>query len=116
MARNIWQGKLIVLRAVESTDWEAHFSWNQDSGMMRRLDRLNFPQSREAAKRWAEKTALQDGERDAFDFEIENRAGELVGSIGTHLCDARMGTFGYGVAIRKEHQQQGYAREAIVLV
>ena len=57
---NYWQGERVRLRAVEPEDWEAHFLWNQDSDMMRRNDRIYFPQSREAAKRWARETAVRE--------------------------------------------------------
>jgi RimJ/RimL family protein N-acetyltransferase len=116
MTDSFWQGRHIRLRAVEPSDGEAHFHWNQDSDMTRQLDRIYFPQSRAAVNRWADKTSTQEPAGDAFHFQIENLAGELVGSIGTHRCDPRTGTFSYGVAIRKEHQRRGYASEAIVMV
>ncbi len=140
---SVWQGQGVRLRTVEPSDADAHFVWNQDSQMMRQLDHVPFPQSREATKQvtrnlawsverdsgvkacrtydhvlrsWAEKAAAADGKDDAFHFEIETHAGELVGVIGTHGCDPRNGTFAYGVAIRVEHQRQGYASDAIRVV
>jgi RimJ/RimL family protein N-acetyltransferase len=83
---------------------------------MRRNDRLYLPQSREAAKRWAQETSVREPADDAFHFEVENLAGELVGAIGTHDCHRRNGTFGYGVAVRAEHQRRGYASAAIRMV
>lgn len=47
---------------------------------------------------------------------IETLAGEFAGAIDTHACDTRTGTFEYGLAIKPEHQRQGYAGEAIRLV
>jgi len=47
---------------------------------------------------------------------IENTQGVLVGSISTHDCNARAGTFSYGINIVAEHQKQGYAHAAIKLV
>ncbi len=38
------------------------------------------------------------------------------GTINTHSCDPRHGTFGYGLAIAREHWRKGYASEAICLV
>jgi RimJ/RimL family protein N-acetyltransferase len=111
-----WQGKLVRLRGVEPSDWEAHFAWNADTEMARRLDHIHFPQSREATRRWAERAATQDGANDAFHFEIENLAGELVGGLGTHDCNRRNGTFSLGVATRPGHQRRGYAAEAITIV
>jgi RimJ/RimL family protein N-acetyltransferase len=116
MAINIWEGQRIRLRAVEPTDAEAHWLWNQDSQTSRRVDHVYFPQSREAARRWAERASVPERVGDDFHFEIETGAGELVGSLGTHMCDARNGTFALGVAVREEHRRRGYASEAIRLV
>jgi RimJ/RimL family protein N-acetyltransferase len=115
MANDIWEGRRIRLRAVEPADADAHWHWNQDGETSRRLDRIYFPQSREATRRWAERAATEQP-GDAFHFEIETRAGELVGSLGTHDCDPRNGTFALGVAVREEHRRRGYASDAIRLV
>lgn len=47
---------------------------------------------------------------------IERLDGTLVGTILTHGCDRRVGTFSYGVSLAREHWRQGYATEAIRLV
>ena len=116
MNANFWQGERIKLRAIEPSDAEAHFSWNQDSEMARFLDQVWFPSSLESVRRWAEKTSTQPPEGDAFHWVIEDAHGELVGMINSHHCDRRTGTFEYGVAVRQEHQRRGYASEAIMLV
>jgi RimJ/RimL family protein N-acetyltransferase len=71
---------------------------------------LAFSQSwtAEAAKR-----KLVDG---AYHWIIENAAAEPVGTISTHDCDPRNGTFSYGVDVAEEHRCRGYAAEAIRLV
>ena len=46
----------------------------------------------------------------------QGRASTSTASANTHTCDARQGTFRYGVAIRREHWRRGYASEAIRLV
>ena len=112
----IWAGYRVRLRGVEPADWETHYAWNQDSDAMRRVDRLYFPQSREFVKQWAERMALQSPASDTFHCQIETLAGDLVGVINTANCDARAGTFSYGIAIRPEHQRKGYASEAILLL
>lgn len=104
------------LRAVEPSDWEVFFAWNQDDDMARRLYAVPFPQSREGVRRWAEKTATQSPENDVFHFVIEDAAGEVVGSIATHDCDRRVGTFSYGLNVRPEHRRKGYAAEAITIL
>ena len=111
-----WQGTLVKLRGIEPSDWEHHFIWDKDSEMLRLVDHLYAPRSQEATKRWAEKMSLREVNDDTYFLEIENLAGEHVGSISTHACDARNGTFQYGVAIRREHWRKGYASEAIKMV
>ncbi|MGB0388767.1 MAG: GNAT family N-acetyltransferase [Ardenticatenaceae bacterium] len=113
---NFWQGKRIKLRGIEPADAEAFFAWNKDSDMARFVDHVWFPVSLEFVKRWAEKTAAEGPKDDQFQWVIEDLAGNLVGTINTHDCDRRVGTFEYGVAVREEHKRKGYAAEAILLV
>mgnify|MGYP001579874367 CR=1 FL=1 len=42
--------------------------------------------------------------------------GEVVGTLNTHDCDPRYGTFSYGLAIYRDQQHKGYASESIRLV
>ncbi|HLJ34503.1 MAG TPA: GNAT family N-acetyltransferase [Ktedonobacteraceae bacterium] len=116
MSNFFWQGSLVRLRGIEPSDWEQHFVWDKDSEIQRLDDRLFVPRSQEATKQWAEKMALREMKGDIYFFEIENLAGELVGCISTHECDARTGTFRYGIAIQREHWRKGYASEAITIV
>lgn len=116
MSTNVWEGTRVRLRAVEPEDWEAFYTWNLDSDMPRHLYAIPFPQSQAAARRWAEQMAVRQSEDDTFFFVIETLAAVMVGSISTHDCRAQDGTLKYGVAVRREHQRQGYAAEAIRLV
>jgi RimJ/RimL family protein N-acetyltransferase len=113
---NFWQNTHVKLRAVEPSDAEFFFEWNQDSEMTGHIDWLWPPSSFESARRWAEEEARRRPADDMLFLVIENREGERVGSISTHQCDRRAGTFRYGVAIRREHQRRGYASAAILLV
>ncbi len=113
---NLWQGKLVRLRAVEPDDWQAFFEWNADTDVARATYLVPFPNSREAQKKWAAEQAALEPKDHAFRWVIENFAGEFVGTLNTHTCDPRQGTFRYGVAIRREHWRRGYASEAIRLV
>lgn len=116
MSTYFWQGHLIRLRAVEPSDWEIFHEWNSDSYAARETYHLPFPRSEEATRRWTEKEALRWPEDDVFRLVIETLAGEIVGTINTHSCDLRNGTFAYGLAIGEEHRRKGYASEAITLV
>lgn len=116
MNSSYWHGERVRLRAIEPSDWEVVFDWNQDDEMARRLYWVPFPQSREAVRRWAEKTATREPDDDTFHFAIENGDGELVGSISTHDCDRRNGTFAYGLNVLAAQRRKGYAAEAIEIV
>lgn len=112
-----WRGRLVRLRAVEPEDWQTHAVWNQDTDMSRRIDYMWPPTSRARARQWAEETSKRTPEDDAFAFEIEALdGGALVGHIGIHECDRRVGSFYYGLGTLPEHQRRGYASEAILLV
>jgi RimJ/RimL family protein N-acetyltransferase len=113
---NIWQGRLVRLRAVEPGDAETHWAWDLDSDAARRAYRVPFPASREQTRRWAEDESLRGAPNDTFRFQIENIDGTLVGTLNTHSCDLHHGTFSYGVAVASEYQRRGYASEAILLV
>ena len=113
---SIWQGERVRLRAIEPDDWAIYFAWNQDDDQSRRVSAIPFPQSAEAVRHWAQQEATRKPEGDAFRFAIENEMGEVVGDLTTHNCDARVGSFSYGITIRREHRRNGYAAEAIALV
>jgi RimJ/RimL family protein N-acetyltransferase len=113
---NLWQGQRVRLRAVEPGDWQTFFDWNADTDLARSTYFIPFPVSREAQKKWTAEQSTLEPKDHAFRWVIENLAGELVGTLNTHTCDPRNGTFRYGVAIRREHWRRGYASEAIRLV
>ncbi len=113
---NFWQNTHIKLRAVEPSDAEFFFEWNQDGEMTAYMHFLWPPTSLESSRRWAEEEARRRLTDDTLFLVIENREGERVGMISTHQCDRRTGPFRYGVAVRREHQRRGYASAAILLV
>jgi RimJ/RimL family protein N-acetyltransferase len=116
MTVSFGQGQAVRLRAVEAQDWQFFFTWSADTYFERYTDSIAFPRSREAAKKWAADLATSDPRNDVYRWVIENLDGECVGTINTHTCDPRNGTFQYGVAICREHWRKGYASNAIRLV
>ena len=116
MTESVWQGERVRLRATEPEDWETFFAWNQDDDMVRRLDRLHFPMSREAVRQQTAGYAVERPKDDAFRLLIENGDGVLVGGIGTHDCNHRVGSFAYGLNVLPDHRRKGYASEAVNLV
>ncbi len=114
---SIWHGSLIRLRAVEPDDWRYFFEGDEDTDFGRWTYYIPFPVSQEWAKKWtADLAAAPQPANHEFRWVIENLAGEFVGTINTHGCDARVGVFHYGLAIRRAHWRKGYAREAVTLV
>ena len=116
MADSEFGGKRVRLRAIEPEDWETFYAWNQDSEAMRGLNLPQFPQSKAAVREWAANWATRPAERDLYFFVIENLDGEIAGSISTHECNPRQGTFSYGLGVRREHYRKGYATEAVLLL
>ncbi len=116
MSTSVWQGKHIRLRAIEPEDWEAFFSFDQDSELARHDDRVFVPRSKEDAKRWAEELAGEVHKDDRYFLVIETLDGEIAGSINSHHCEQRNGTFSYGVALGEQYRRQGYASEAVILL
>jgi RimJ/RimL family protein N-acetyltransferase len=114
--RNYWQGKNIRLRALEPADAETFFRWDRDSGMGRNLDFLWPPTSMAHAIAWVEETSKKVLDKDMYQWMMENSEGEAVGSIDTHTCNPRQGTFSYALNVAFEHQRKGYASEAILMV
>lgn len=113
---NIFQGRLVRLRAVEPSDWELHEQWDQDTEQARLTWFIPFPSSTVSTRQWAEREAERGADGDHFRFQIESLDQVLVGGINTHTCDLRNGTFRYGISILPQHQRKGYASEAIRLV
>ncbi len=111
-----WKGQRVRLRAVEPNDWEIFAKWNRDSEVARMSYAIPFPKSGVLERKHREENALSVPAEDVFRFVIENLEGEPVGTVNTHSCDQRNGTFKYGLAIGRDHWRKGYAREAITLV
>ncbi len=113
---DLWQGQRIRLRAVEPGDWAFFHAWDADTEVARAAYFIPFPPSAERAKKWAAEVATAEPKDDAFRWLVETLDAAPVGTLNTYSCDRRHGTFGYGVAIAREHWRKGYAAEAIRLV
>ena len=113
---NYWQGEKVCLRGVEPSDGDTFFQWNLNSEMGRNLVFLWPPISQALVRKQIEELALKSLEKDAFTWVIEDQERMAVGSIATHHCDSRTGSFSYGINVAPEHQRKGYAAEAIWMV
>lgn len=116
MSGYYFEGSLVRLRAVEAPDWEAYHAWDLDSETARSSYAIPFPRSVEGTRRWTEAESSRRPTDDMFRWTIEDKAGAVVGTLNTHSVARREGTFGYGLAIGREHRGKGYASQAIVLV
>ncbi|MFF7145618.1 GNAT family N-acetyltransferase [Streptomyces nodosus] len=112
---SFWVGKRIRLRGIEPDDAPALMRFAQDEERLG--DLLHPPRSAESYRVWAKEQAAAKPDSDRFQLAVEALdSGEIVGAVGSHHADARMGWFEYGVTIGTEHRRKGYAAEAAVLL
>ena len=111
-----WEGQRVRLRAVEPEDAAFFFELQRDTERNRLLDFLPPPSSLAALELWTRAQSQQELKNDAFQWLIESKAGERVGSIVTHSCNLRNGTFSYALDVAASAQRKGYAAEAVSLV
>ena len=115
--KNIWRGNLVRLRGVEVEDWEVLYSWSLDPELDQLTSSYVFPPSKGYFKKWtAELAAKNPTSSHEFRWMIENHDGVVVGTINSHSCAHRHGTFSYGLGINRPYWRLGYASEAIYLV
>lgn len=116
-SHSLWQGKLVRLRAIELGDWETYFAWNFDDAQTRPLYFIPFPQSREAVRRWVEQESTKPTTDDNVRFTIARVEDDVaVGDLGLREADPRVGTFTYGLNVKRGEQRKGYANEAVRLL
>ncbi len=113
MTHNAWQGELVTLRDIEPDDWEAFWENDQDSEAARFGWQIHFPRSREGTKAWAEEMSKKKSEDDNHFFAMVDQDGKVVGSMNSHGCDRRNGTFEYGISVNRDCWGKGYATDAM---
>ena len=113
---NFWQNDLIRLRALEPSDAGTFNRWNLDSRRAQYLHFLWPPSSGARTDEWLAEASKRGLDGDTFHFMIETLDGTPVGTIATHNCTPRSGTFSYGIDIAGEHRCKGYATAAIRMV
>ncbi len=114
--KNLFEGKLVRLRAVEPGDEEVLFRQWRETRITRLDSDISWPASTAQIRAWIErKTSQKEG--DDRHMVIETLSGKLVGGVNTQLCDPRNGVFSIGIGIGdREEWGKGYAREAMLLV
>ena len=113
---NFWEGERVSLRALEPDDATFFFELQKDTERNRLLEFLPPPSSLAALATWVREQSQREFKNDAFQWLIESKAGERVGSIVTHSCNLRNGTFSYALDIAAAAWRKGYAAEAVSLV
>ena len=113
---NFWQGNAIRLRAVEPEDWKYFIEWDKDIRFSQFTDDLLFPDSSDRVKRWVAELTLAEPWKHDFRMMIESVEGGCVGTLNSHTCDPRAGTFQYGIYIEQQHRCKGYGTEAVRLL
>lgn len=113
---NLWQGEKVRLRAFEPSDWEFFQACDRDTQTARDCYLIPVPRSDQAARDWAAREAAAQPVGDSFRWVIADLQGAPVGTLNTHTCDPRCGTFMYGLAIGVDYRRRGYASEAIRIV
>ena len=116
MPSNFWSTGKVRLRAIEPSDTPYFYEWNLDSEIARQLDFVWPPTSLAAIEAMTAAQATRSLEDDRFRWIIETGERVAVGTIDTHHCARRCGTFSYGIAIGAAHRRRGYAGAAIHLV
>ncbi|AZN41220.1 GNAT family N-acetyltransferase [Paenibacillus albus] len=111
-----WSGSKVRLRPVRPEDWAEFHNNDLDSENARLCDEIHFPRSEEGTGIWAVHQSQNGPDGDNVFLAIATLDGTLVGSMNTMSCNARTGTFKYGISIFREHWRNGYATDAVKTV
>ncbi|MBQ3223173.1 MAG: GNAT family N-acetyltransferase [Clostridia bacterium] len=113
---NFWQGKKVVLRAMEESDGGLFYEILRTQEIQRNEAEIKVPASRASCDAFAvEQAAKGNGETSPF-LVIENLEGEAVGLATPSLEDSRMGVFTCGMCILPAFQRCGYASDALRVI
>ena len=114
---NLFNGRLIRLRALEPEDAETLFRFRQDSDSLQHQGQMGWPYSLAELRFRLEKLPELTGQGDNMQLAIETLNGEMVGEINIQLADPKHGTFAVGIALgERAVWGKGYAKEAMLLV
>lgn len=116
--KNCFTGKRVRLRALEPQDVEiwVENDRNKDTDMSHCDDCIPLPRPEWMLRQDFPERIKRESEMQSYRFVIENKEGQVVGSINAHSVDVRMGSFSYGLGIQEEFRHKGYASEAILLL
>ena len=113
---NLFEGRLVRLRAMEPGDAETEFRHLQDTEISRLDSNIEFPRALADIRRRLENPREPRYPDDKF-LVIETLEGQMVGGINTQLTDPRSGTFSIGLGLpERSVWGKGYAKEAMLLM
>jgi RimJ/RimL family protein N-acetyltransferase len=113
---NYWQGEKIIIRAMESDDFEFLFDILKDSRIQKYESDIRIPMSLEACKEWASTESKKGNDNEEPFLIIEDNDKNIVGMVNPNIIDNRVGVFECGINIKPEYQRKGYAYEAMLLI
>ena len=117
MRHNLFNGRLIRLRALEPEDAETLFRFRQDSESLQHQGQMGWPYSLAELRFRLDKLPEMTGQGDDMQLAIETLDGQMVGEINIQLADPKHGTFAVGIALgERAVWGKGYAKEAMLLV
>ena len=110
------KGELVALRAMEPTDLELLYRWENDSDVWT-ISNTRTPFSKYVLKNFIETSSQDIYTAKQLRLMIdENATGETIGIIDLFDFDPFHLRVGVGILIGKEHRQKGYAKESLQLL
>lgn len=114
---SIWAGVSVRLRPPEPDDERVFARFHEHSADQRNEGIIRPPMAVAELVRAAAEHVRDSRPPDTFQLTIERISdGSVIGGIATQNVDRRSGNFSYGIIIGHEHQQHGYATEAITIL
>ena len=111
-----WTGSKVMLRAWEPEDWVGEARWTRDTEGQQLDGLILFPRSDEAIRKKAEDYARLPQDGGTARLVIATLGSVPIGVVSTDDCDARNGTFSFGLYVDSDHRRNGYATEAVLLL
>jgi RimJ/RimL family protein N-acetyltransferase len=117
MNHNFWRGQKVRLRAIEEKDLDAILTSAEepDSETDRLENNIRFPVSKTQDRDMLANLG-QPRDDDTFFWMIEDLEGNHVGYLNTFDVNRRIGTFKYGILIKRPYWGNGYGPDAIKIL
>ncbi|MFD3449761.1 GNAT family N-acetyltransferase [Microbacteriaceae bacterium 4G12] len=115
MKVSYWSGEKVRLRAPKQEDIQ--ISEDLDDEILKNLDSIAFPRTREQIEKWIHDISQDvSSESDDFFWIAEDIDKNVIGTIEVADCNAKNGTFDYGITVFPSYRGKGYAKDMIITV